>query len=156
MVPIDRSFKIFQMEIEIFTTKISFHIHGFGGVAVNQDYGNTAFKLSGRMWEIVNANGIKNKGKNIWVYESGNRVFAGVEIENDQNAGSLEPKTVALEKYAYFKHIGPYRFIKESGQSMRNELERRGFTVIHPYIEIYGHWTGNENTSETELFMSLE
>ncbi|HQQ96611.1 MAG TPA: hypothetical protein PLX35_05075 [Cyclobacteriaceae bacterium] len=144
------------MQIEIITAKISFHLHGFGGVAVNQDYSGTAFKLSGRMWEVVKAHGIRNKGKNIWVYEPGNRVFAGVEIENDQDAGSLEQKTITLNKYAYFKHVGPYRLIKESGQSMRDELEQNGHKTIFPYVEIYGHWTGNENTSETELFMSLE
>ncbi len=143
------------MHIEIITRKISLHIHGFGGVAFNQDYGGTAFKLSGRMWEVVKAKAVKNKGKNIWVYEAGDRVFAGIEIENNQDAGSLEPKTITLEKYAYFKHIGPYRLIKESGQSMRNELEKGGYEIIFPHIEIYGHWTGNENTSETELFMSL-
>jgi effector-binding domain-containing protein len=145
------------MDIAIITKKLQLDINGFGGIAINKDYVGTAFKLSGRMWEVVKANGIKNKGKNIWVYEAGDKVFAGVELENygDSNSYGLEKLTVSLEKYAYFKHIGSYSFIKQSGQSMRSELSKRGFDVILPYIEIYGHWSGDESKSETELLMCL-
>ena len=70
------------MNIEIITGKLRKEICGFGGTAINKDYVGAAFKLSGRMWEIVKANEIKNKGKNVWVYEANDSVFAGVELES--------------------------------------------------------------------------
>ncbi len=39
---------------------------------------------------------------------------------------------------------------------MRNELKDKGFEIIHPYIEVYGHWTNEETKLETELFMSIK
>jgi hypothetical protein len=91
------------------------------------------------MWEIVKLNNVKNKGKNIWVYESGDKVFAGVEPENDVNGNryGLEKKEIILEKYAYYKHIGPYSLIKQSGQNMTSQLVSQGFEVVLPYIEMY-------------------
>jgi hypothetical protein len=146
------------MDIEIITKNLQLDIYGFGSIAINKDYAVTAFKLSGRMWEIVKANGLKNEGKNIWVYEVADKVFAGVELKNpsEYNVNGLEKMTINLEKYAYFKHIGHYNLIKQSGQTMTNELTKRGFEVILPYIEIYGHWTSDENKSETELLMCLK
>jgi hypothetical protein len=144
------------MDIEIITQKLHLDIYGFGGIATNQDYAATAFKLSGKMWEVIKANGIKNKGKNVWVYDTGNKVFAGVELENQTLADhdyGLEKNTINMEKYAYFKHIGPYGLIKQTGLNMTGELAKRGFDVIPPYIEIYDHWTSDETKLETELLM---
>ena len=62
------------MDIKIITEKLQLDIYGLGGFATSKDYVGTAFKLSGRMWEIVKANDVKNKGKNIfpnWVAENG-------------------------------------------------------------------------------------
>ncbi len=145
------------MDIKIITEKLQLEIYGFGGIATNKDHAGTAFKLSGKMWEIDKANDVKNKGKNIWVYETADRVFAGVEIENlpDSSFG-LEKTTIDLEKYAYFKHIGAYTLIRQSGQKMTAELNKRGYEITLPYIEIYGHWTSDESKSETELIMSLK
>jgi hypothetical protein len=70
------------MNIEIITKNFDLGVYGFGGIATNKDYAETAFKLSGRMWEVVKANGLKNKGKNIWVYGDADKVFAGVELDN--------------------------------------------------------------------------
>lgn len=134
-------------------------IYGFGGIAANKDQAGTAFTLSGKMWDVVKANGIRNKGKNIWVYETGDSVFAGVELENpaaDNNDYGLEKMTIDMEKYAYFRHVGPYNRIKQTGRKMTNELTKRGFEIVFPYIEIYGHWTNDETELTTELFMSLE
>lgn len=145
------------MNIEI-ATNFQINIFGFGSIAANKDYSGTAFKLSAKMWEIVKSNEVKNKGKNIWVYESGDKVFAGVEPENDVNGSNygLEKKEINLEKYAYYKHIGPYNLIKQAGQNMRSQLASQGFEVVLPYIEIYGHWTNDEIKSETELIMCLK
>jgi len=146
------------MNIEIITSKFQLDICGFEGIASNKDYAATAFALSDRMWKIIKANSVKNKGKNIWVYESNDKVFAGVEVDNPAAAKSygLEEQKIHLEKYAYYKHIGPYKLIKQTGQNMISELRKRGFEVILPYIEIYGHWTGDENTSEAELLMCVK
>jgi len=145
------------MSIEIITKTLQLDIYGFGGTAINKDYVGMAFKQSGRMWEVVKAKGLKNKGMNIWVYESEDKVFAGVELDNPAIGVSsgLEEKKIILEKYAYYKHIGPYHLIKQAGQKMTNELIKMGYEVILPYIEIYGHWTNDESKLETELLMSL-
>jgi hypothetical protein len=148
--------KTYIMNIEIITTRFQLDIYGFGGIAANKDYAGTAFKLSGKMWGIIKANALKNKGMNIWVYETGDKVFAGVELENDMDSNGLEKKKISLEKYAYYKHVGPYNVIKQKGRDMTNELSKRGFEVILPYIEIYGHWTNDEAKSETELLMCLK
>jgi effector-binding domain-containing protein len=146
------------MHAEIITQRFERNLLGFGGIAANKNYAATAFKLSGRTWETVRANGIKNKGMNIWVYEAGDKVFAGLEPDN-LSAGDdceLEKKTVVLEKYAYYKYVGPYDRIKQTGEVLIKELTKQGFEVTLPYIEIYGHWTADENKSETELFMCLK
>ncbi|MGC4099796.1 GyrI-like domain-containing protein [Ferruginibacter sp.] len=145
------------MNIEIITEPLQLNIYGFSGIAVNNEYAKTAFSLMDRMWKIVKTNNLKNKGMNIWVYEPGNSVFAGVELID--KAGSemgLERKDITLSKYAYYKHIGPYHLIKQSGQSMTAELKAKGYETVLPYIEIYGHWTNDESKLETELLMSLK
>lgn len=146
------------MDIQIITTPLHLSLYGFGSIARNKDYTATAFSLSGKMWEHIKANNIKNKGKNIWVYDTADKVFAGVELEihSGDNNYELEKLTIDLNKYAYFKHIGPYNLIKQAGQNMSKELTTQGFEVILPYIEIYGHWTGDEAKSETELLMCLK
>jgi effector-binding domain-containing protein len=91
------------------------------------------------------------------VYEQGQRIFAGVELNDIPNQDTgLELKSIALLKHAYYKHIGPYDLIKQAGQKMTDELKRKGYDIILPYIEIYGHWTNDETKLETELLMSLK
>ena len=144
------------MNIEIITKKLELNIYGFSGIATNKDYAGTAFKLSGRMWQIIKENDIKNKGKNIWVYEPNDKVFTGVELDNTSNTHNiLEEKNITLIKYAYYKHVGSYNLLKQVGTNMRNELKSKGFETGLPYIEIYGHWTNDESTCETELLMCL-
>ena len=58
------------MNIEIITKETELNIFGFSGTAFNKDYAGTASRLSGKMWETVKANNLKNKGLNIWVCES--------------------------------------------------------------------------------------
>ena len=145
------------MNLEIIDKSLSLDIYGFCGTAMNKDYSGTAFRLMDKMWQIVRLNGLKNKGLNIWVYEQNEKVFAGVELEdNPTQIMDLEQKTVTLIKYAYHKHIGPYNLIKQAGQNMANELKDRGFETTFPYVEIYGHWTNDETKLETELLMSLK
>jgi len=145
------------MNVEIFNSPLALIIHGFSGIAINNDYADTAFKLMDRMWKIVKSDKLENKGLNIWVYESGHRVFAGVELTGipDQSI-ELEKKEITLSKYAYYKHIGPYNLIKKIGENMQAEIRSKGFETTLPYIEIYGHWTPDETKLETELLMTLK
>ncbi|MDB5281500.1 MAG: Bacterial transcription activator, effector binding domain [Bacteroidota bacterium] len=143
------------MNIQIIDTPLNIDIYGFSGTAVNKDYAATAFKLSGKMWQTLKENGIKNKGQNIWVYEPGENVFAGVELVDPTNDSALQHKSITLKNYAYYKHIGPYGLIKQAGQNMIEEIKRKGLQTTLPYIEIYGHWNSDESKLETELLMSL-
>ena len=144
------------MNIEIITQKLELIIYGFSGIATNKDYTGTAFKLSGKMWQTLKENDIKNKGKNIWVYEPNDKVFTGVELDNTSNTHNiLEEKYITLIKYAYHKHVGSYNLLKQVGTNMRTELKSKGFETGLPYIEIYGHWTNDESKCETELLMCL-
>lgn len=143
--------------MEIINESFSLDIYGFSGIAVNKDYAGTAFKLMDKMWQTVKSNNLKSKGLNIFVYEQNEKVFAGVELYDTpgQNTG-LELKRITLTKYAYYKHIGPYKLIKQAGQNMRDELKNKGLDATLPYIEIYGHWTIDESKLETELLISLK
>lgn len=145
------------MNVEIITKELRLDLYGFSGIALNKDYAGTAFKLMDKMWQVVKSNNLKNKGLNIWVYEPGEKVFAGVELETTPTHSiMLEHKSVNLAKYAYYKHVGPYNQIKSVGTSMRNEIESKGFEISAPYIEIYGHWTNDESALETELLLGLK
>jgi predicted transcriptional regulator YdeE len=145
------------MKAEIITKNFTLGIYGFSGKAVNKDYAGTAFKLMDKMWQTVKTKELKNKGINIWVYETNEQVFAGVELDNSSSHDTgLEHKVVNLANYAYYKHIGPYNLIKQAGQNIRDELKKQGFETSFPYVEIYGHWTNDETKLETELLMSLK
>lgn len=143
------------MNIEIISNELALDVYGLSGVALDQDYSGMAFKLSGQMWNLVKSNGIKSKGKNIWIYDSSHSVFAGVQLEDGAKGAGLECKPIRISKYAYFKHIGPYRLIKTVGQKMTDEISKLGLATRLPYIETYGHWNADESKLETELIMSL-
>lgn len=146
------------MNIQIINKPFQLSVSGISTIAFDKDYAGAAFKASGIMWDIVKTNGLKNKGRNIWVYEEGDSVFAGIELEDasDLNNVGLDRKEIILEKYAYYKHIGPYALIKKAGQEMSAQIAKQGFEVSLPYIEIYGHWNKDESKLETELFMALK
>ena len=145
------------MNVAIIDKPLELDVYGFAGTALNKDYAGTAFKLMDKMWQVVKANGLKHKGLNIWVYEPGEKVFAGVELDGLPAIDTgLERKNIILEKYAYYKHIGPYSQLKQAGINMNAELKSMGFETCLPYIEIYGHWTSDETKLETGLFMNLK
>ena len=92
------------MEVKIIEEPLQLELFGFGDKAPNKDYAGTAFRLSGRMWEIVKQKGLKNKGINVWIYEPGDSVFAGVELQDASNETALERKLLVIPKYAYYAH----------------------------------------------------
>jgi len=145
------------MNIEIITKVLELDVYGFSAIVSNGDYAGTAFKLMDKMWQIVKSNSLGNKGKNIWVYDQDNRLFAGVELEEIPKPDIiLEHKSLSIPKYAYYKHIGPYNLIKQAGQEMKKAIMDKGFEVALPYVEIYGHWTNDQSKLETELVMCLK
>ena len=120
-----------MMKLEIIDKPLRLDIYGFSGTAIGKDYTGTAFKLMDKMWQIVKANNLKNKGLNIWVYEPNEKVFAGVELEGSTgDYTGLELKSITLRKHAYFKHVGPYHLIKQAGLAMKEELKSRAL-VYH-------------------------
>ncbi|MDP4261447.1 MAG: GyrI-like domain-containing protein [Bacteroidota bacterium] len=145
------------MNIEVIDKNLVMTLYGFSGKAVSRNYAETGFKLMNRMWEIVKSAGLKNKGINIWVYEPGDNMFAGVELENaPPNDTGLESKMVNLAKYVYYKHVGPYNQLPEAYRKMKEESANRDLKISLPYLEVYGHWTADETKLETGIIFSLE
>lgn len=143
------------MEVS-FRENLSLTIYGFSGVDTKNNPAALAFALSGRMWQLVKEKGIANEGKNVWVYEPGHVVFAGVVLVEPVSPHGLEKKSLLLKKYVYYKHVGPYSQIKVAGLRMQEEIKKKGYAAVLPSIEIYGHWTGDEAKSETELLMAIQ
>ena len=144
------------MQIEIIDNEFNVVICGFVGTAINRNWGKTGFMLMDKLWQQLKITPLKNKGKNIWVYEENNAMFAGVEpIEAPPGGTPLEVKEIKLPKYIYCKHIGPYSKIGETGNAVLAELSHRGLQTRLPYIEIYGHWVQDELKLETELIWCL-
>ena len=137
-----------------FTIKNNFSadVYGFSGVAVKGNWADTGMKLMNKMWEQVKANNLKHKGINIWVYEAGDRMFAGVELDAPPPPGTgLELKQVRLPEYVYYNHIGPYDKIGEACTLVLEQLRQQSITTRFPYLEIYGDWTPDPSKLETEM-----
>ena len=145
------------MDIEILNEKLHFDLYGFSGDVDNRDYPGTGKKLMDALWIEVRGVGLKHKGINFWVYDSAKRMFTGVELINgDTDHGSLEHKTVTLDKYAYLKHVGPYNKLGDAHRGLEKELANRGLIEIGPRVERYGHWTEDESQLVTEVYIGLK
>jgi hypothetical protein len=132
-------------------------LYGFSAVAANQDWPGTGMALMNKLWPIVKSQNLKNKGINVWVYEPGDWMFAGVELESPPPPESgLERKTIHLAKYAHVKHVGPYRKIAETFPRAMEEIKKLGIREYLPYLEIYGHWTEDESKLETDLLWNID
>jgi len=144
------------MALQIIDNPFIVNLHGFSGKVLNKNYAGTGGPLMDAMWKEVKSKGIKNKGINYWVYDKGDMLFTGVELEQQLPADSkLELKKVHLTKYVRWKHIGPYTKLKGSYDSMHDELAKRNMDFYFPFLEIYGHWTPDESKLETDILFSL-
>jgi hypothetical protein len=131
-------------------------LSGFSGTVAQQDWAGTGKKLMDRLWQELRSKHLPNKGLNVWVYDEGNLLFAGVELTVPPPADSpLESKTVVLPQYAYTKHVGPYDQMKSTHEAARAEIRKVGVQVCLPYVEIYGHWNDDTSKLETELLWSI-
>ena len=140
----------------IIRENFNMELYGIAGVAVNRNWSETGMALTNKLWQEVKSNNLKNEGINVWVYESGNRMFAGVGLKEPPPPGTLiELKKIHLPAYAYYKHIGPYDKIAATGSKVLDELNQKGITTRLPYLEIYGHWTEDASKLETELLWSI-
>ena len=145
------------MPLEIINKPFSVILHGFSGTVLDKNYAGTGGPLMDAMWKEIKSNGIKNKGINYWVYEKGEMLFTGVELEQVVPENSkLESKKVNLQGYAYWKHVGPYTRLKEAYSDMHSELEKQNINFYFPFLEIYGHWTPDESKLETEILFALQ
>lgn len=75
------------MNVEIINKPFGLDIYGFSGIAINNDYAGTAFRLMDKIWQVVKSNSLKNKGLNVWIYEPNEKVFAGVELDDIPKEG---------------------------------------------------------------------
>ena len=145
------------MPLEIINKPFAVTLYGFSEKVLNKDYAATGSPLMDAMWKEIKSKGIKNKGINYWVYDKGDILFTGVELEQDiSEVSTLELKKIDLTNYAYWKHIGPYSELKEAYSNMHSELEKRNIPFYFPFLEIYGHWTPDENKLETEILFALQ
>jgi predicted transcriptional regulator YdeE len=143
------------MNIDI-RENLSYHLYGFSGPVPNFKFGETGIALSGKMWDIVKKNKLPNKGINIWVYDDQSRMFCGVELEpRPANNFGMEERDVHFKKYVWYKHVGPYQFLKEANEKIRQDMEKRGIKYGAPSLEIYGHHDPDPQKLETEIIYTV-
>ena len=144
------------MDVEIINKAFNLTLYGFSGTAVNKNYGETGFRLMNKMWETVRANNLKNKGMNVWVYGANEEVFAGVELDTvPQTDTGMQVKQINMNRYAYYKHLGPYSGLAQAYTKMRAYLAENNLKAVSPGLEIYGHWNQDESKLETKILMCL-
>jgi predicted transcriptional regulator YdeE len=150
--------RVIIMEPVIINQRKSFTLFGFSKTHdKNKAYSETIFELLDKVWEEVRNNGLSHTGINHIVYESGHIMFAGIELVSPPNEDSLlEKKDVILEKYAYCKHIGPYRELDKTYESIQSTVKALGEHHELPLLEVYGHWKEDESKLETEIFYNLK
>ncbi len=144
------------MNIEIISEPLTLTLYGVSGKVENQNYGGTGQQLMDIFGKEIGVKKLKHKGKNHWVYEEGDMLFTGVELEETSDSDSgLTLKKICLTKYVYWKHIGPYRELGKVHANLNEELKSKGLQRCFPSIEIYGHWTENESKLETDIIIAI-
>lgn len=112
--------------------------------------------LSGKMWDIVKKNNLANKGINIWAYDNQSKMFCGVELEpRPADSFGMEERDLHFEKYAWYKHVGPYQLLHEANEKMRQDLQKLGLKYGPPTLEIYGHHDPDPQKVVTEIIYTV-
>jgi predicted transcriptional regulator YdeE len=131
-------------------------LYGLSTVVPQADWSRAGVSLMNQMWERIRSRQLGNKGINIWVYESGYRLFTGVELnETPTPEAGLELKQVRIARYVTTKHMGSYSKIKGVYERAVEELLEQGIQTVLPYLEVYGHWQEEESKLETDLIWTL-
>ena|SRR5215831_7690023 len=145
------------MPLEIINEPFFVSLYGFSGKVIEKNYAASGRLLMDAMWKEVKSRCLKNKGINYWVYDKGELLFTGIELEQDMPVDcKMESKIIALSRYVRWKHIGSYSTLKQSYDAMHAELASRNLDFYFPFLEIYGHWTPDESKLETDILFSLE
>src|SRR5262245_60657581 len=123
----------------------------------SKSYGVEIIGLLDRVWPVLKARGIPNKGINWVVYDAGcTRLFAGVEADvDDASSLGLERRVVRLERYAECTHIGPYARLGKTGDAFQKALAAMDHAALAPMIEVYGHWDPDESKLETRILQAI-
>jgi hypothetical protein len=120
-------------------------------------YGAEIIQLLNRVWPVLKARAIPNKGTNWVVYGEGcEHIFAGVEADvADERSLGLERKVLRLGRYAECTHVGPYARLGETGEAFQKALKAMGHTTAAPMVEVYGHWDPDESKLQTTILQAL-
>lgn len=143
------------MNIEV-RNDLKLRLFGFSAPVPDLNFGEVGIGLCDKLWSVVREHHLPHHGINIWVYDSQLKMFSGVSIDPaPSSAYGLEEKQLHFKKYAWYKHSGPYRFLKDVNSVMRKQLENMGLQYGPPSLEIYGHHFPDENKLETEIVYTL-
>ncbi|MDB5083603.1 MAG: GyrI-like protein, partial [Bacilli bacterium] len=109
------------MNVDIVTQPKTLTLYGFSKVHdAHKEYSTEMFELMDKLWAEVREKQLVHAGINHVVYDCGNIVFTGIELNiSGEPETRLEKKQVTLQKYAYWKHIGPY----SEFENVYNEIE---------------------------------
>jgi effector-binding domain-containing protein len=119
-------------------------------------YGEEIVALLGPVWEAVRKNQITTTGINHAVYDANGDYFCGLECAGQPGPiPGLVQRTVTLDRYAYFKLVGPYSEIPRVYADMHAEIQRLGLQAGAPSVEIYGHWTDDPGKLQTEILIRV-
>jgi hypothetical protein len=146
------------MILEIVEEPIPFHLHGFGSVVENEQYGAVGFRLMNELWQVVKSTSLPTTGINHWAYLPDKRMFVGAELRNPQalpTPSPLESLEFELQRYLRHVHIGPYQALPQKWTALKAELAARGETISSPSLEIYGHHSDDESKLETTILIGL-
>lgn len=122
----------------------------------SKHYGSEIIELLNHVWPVLRSTPVANDGINWAVYEVGDRLFAGVASDiSDPARLGLEGKSIRLEGYAEWKHIGPYSKLGEVCVELNRVAKQLGLAPSWPLVEVYGHWTEDESKLETTILLAL-
>ncbi len=144
------------MSIEIINQPKTLTLYGFSKVhEEHRSRGEEFLELLNQVWAEVSAKSLKSTGINHAVYFS-DVVFAALELKMpDVPDTILEKKVLTIQRYAYWKHIGPYSKLPDAWNKILSGIKELGLTPCWPQMEIYGHWNEDESKLETEILINL-
>lgn len=139
--------------VDIRTEPIEFNLHGVSGDVPDRNYGKAGFKLMEGLWPVIKEKDIKTTGINYWFYNGATRLSTCVELVDESDL--FEHVPVRFEKYAYYKHIGPYERLGESYAALNADIAARGLSTNGLSLERYGDWTDDASQLVTEIYIGL-
>jgi hypothetical protein len=145
------------MQLQIIDSRLILKLSGLSKTHdPAKSYGDELIELLDVVWENVKSSGVLTTGINHAVYGEQGEIFAGVEITTPGAAlNGLAAREIVLERYAYYKHVGPYAALADAHAQMAAEIRARSLVQSSPVIEIYGHWNEDPAKLETEIIYAV-